>query len=199
MGSIRRIAAVSAVGAALAVAGATAATAQAAATTTTPAAATSQHGEGLSMKIVGFNPAIAKAHGYEIRTDAQGRQYSVKIGAKGAAAAVTPDNSLSGNCGTSYVWYSAIGNQAATLDTGFSGLPEPAIAYTWKVSVTDAVGTGVVSWSGGLALRASWEGTSVTHHSTTGYSYAKVTTGLVTLDDGTYCATLQPSASTTLY
>jgi ABC-type amino acid transport substrate-binding protein len=205
MESIRRIAAVFA-GAALA-AGLAVGTAQAGESTAIPATATAtrtaQHGELISvpMKIVGFDPAVAKAHGYEIRTDAQGHQYSVKIGAKAgsAAARVTPNNSLDGNCGTSYLWYYAIGNQAATLDTGFYNLPAPAIHYTWKVSVTDAIGTGVVPWSGILALRGSWEGQTVTHHGTTGYSTAKVTTGVVELADGTNCVTLQPWDYTYLY
>lgn len=207
MVSIRRIAAAFAASAALAVGLATA-TAQAAEPTAVPATATATASAPatapkgvitMPMKFVGFNKAIAKAHGYEILTDAQGHQYSVKIGAKAGSAAARPNNSLSGNCGTSYLWYNAIGARAATLDTGFENLPVAAVYYIWRVSVTDAIGTGVVPWSGVLALRGSWEGITVTHHGATGYSRAVVTTGLVDLADGTSCVTLQPSDYTYLY
>ena len=52
------------------------------------------------MTITGFNAAVAKAHGYVIRTDAQGREYSVKAGTPDA---VSPDNTVYGNCGSSYI------------------------------------------------------------------------------------------------
>src|ERR1700754_2965341 len=49
------------------------------------------------MTITGFDATVAKAHGYTIRTNAQGQQYSVK---SGAAAAVSPNGVIDGNCGT---------------------------------------------------------------------------------------------------
>jgi hypothetical protein len=41
------------------------------------------------MTITGYNAAVAKAHGYVIRTDAEGRQYSVKAGASHAVRRTT--------------------------------------------------------------------------------------------------------------
>ncbi|HEX6526108.1 MAG TPA: hypothetical protein VF070_39770 [Streptosporangiaceae bacterium] len=71
----------------------------------------------IPMHIIGFNAAVAKAHGYVIRTDSHGRQYSVKAG---APAGVRPDDNpvIDGNCGYSFMWYSARGNHTVFVSTG---------------------------------------------------------------------------------
>lgn len=68
-----------------------------------PAGAAAVRGD---MHVVGFDATVAKAHGYQVRTSADGRQYSVRIG---MAAAVSPDNQVGGNCGFSYVYEYGIG------------------------------------------------------------------------------------------
>src|ERR1700760_546612 len=77
------------------------------------------------MTITGFDATVAKAHGYTIRTNAQGQQYSVK---SGAAAAVSPNGVIDGNCGTSYIYEYAVGNHAVDIQTGFN-IDAPAVAY----------------------------------------------------------------------
>jgi hypothetical protein len=51
------------------------------------------------MKIVGFEQAVAAAHGFTVRTDRAGRQFEVS-----SAGQAVPNGSVSGNCGSSYVY-----------------------------------------------------------------------------------------------
>src|SRR5580704_10981411 len=71
----------------------------------------------VGMHIVGFNAAVAKAHGYEIRTNARGMQYSVKIGSK-----ESPDSDpvVYGRCGDSYIYYNWIGYRSGSPHYGAS-------------------------------------------------------------------------------
>lgn len=50
------------------------------------------------MHLVGYDPAVAKAHGYVIKKDAQGLEYSVKAGAN--PQTIKPNNTIPGDCGT---------------------------------------------------------------------------------------------------
>jgi hypothetical protein len=84
----------------------------------TAAAAThTGHRVYTTMHSVGFDASVAAAHGYEIRTTPDSKQYSVP---KGASAVVTPHNVVGGDCGTSWVWEDGIGNLSVSLDTGFN-------------------------------------------------------------------------------
>jgi hypothetical protein len=68
------------------------------------------------MQVVGFDRKVAAAHGYEIRADGSGKEYSVKAG---APADAQPLNTLPGVCGTSMVQVTPIGNRQALIQTGF--------------------------------------------------------------------------------
>lgn len=59
------------------------------------------------MRVAGFDPAIARAHGYLVRRAPNGTQYPVKAG---SAVTVSPNKVVSGNCGFSYVCEYGIGN-----------------------------------------------------------------------------------------
>jgi hypothetical protein len=146
------------------------------------------------MKIVGFDAAVAKAHGYVIRTDAQGRQYSVKAG-----AAAIPGNRVYGNCGDSWLYEIAVGNHAVDIRTGFD-VNTPAVAFYWKYWMHDRGGTSSHDDGGGLAFRNTWEADDRWGALTPGPANAWVDSGSdAILDDGSVCVTAGPADSTTIY
>ncbi|MDQ2738465.1 MAG: hypothetical protein M3Y35_07605 [Actinomycetota bacterium] len=71
----------------------------------------------MPMHVGGFDAAIARKNGYVVKTDSEGRQYSVKAGVR--SSTVHPDGSVTSNCGTSYVNEYAIRNRAVELYTGY--------------------------------------------------------------------------------
>ena len=148
------------------------------------------------MTIVGFNAAVAKAHGYVIRTDAQGRQYSVKAGAPNV---VSPDNTVYGNCGSSYLYEYAIGLDQVDIKTGFT-VNTPAVAYWWEYSMRDGGGTSSHTRAGGLAARPGWDDKERWGALTRGPARAWVVSGSdAILVNGDVCTSGGPSDSTTIY
>jgi hypothetical protein len=148
------------------------------------------------MKIVGFDAAVARAHGYVIRTDSHGRTYSVKVG---AAATATPDNTVYGNCGSSYLYEYAVGNHAVDIQTGFS-VNTPAVAFWWRYWMHDLGGTSSHTFGGGLDFRYSWADDSRWGALTRGPASAWVDSGSdAILDNGDVCSTAGPRDSTVIY
>ncbi|WP_034269566.1 hypothetical protein [Actinospica robiniae] len=152
--------------------------------------------------VIGFDSAVAKAHGYVIKKDANGREYSVKASAAGlsssAASAVLPAETKDGNCGDSFLEYTAMGSKQATVHTGFNLIGSTAYYYDWDVAVTDSAGTGTKEFYGYLDSDWSWSTMWLTVHSVTGYSYARVVNGYAYQYDGAICYSELPSAEITL-
>lgn len=150
------------------------------------------------MHIVGFDAAVARAHGYVIRTDPRGRQYTAK---KGTKAGATPDNWIVyGNCGYSWITYDALGNRRVVVNTGFD-VYAPAIAYWWQYYMADNGGISSHTHPG-LALSNFWRlnPPDVWGGMTPGYSIAWVAASSYTiLSNGAICSSLGPSASTDIY
>lgn len=145
-----------------------------------------------TMHVVAFNAAVARAHGYTVKTAPDGQQYALANGA------LQPATTVDGNCGTATMDYTATGGKAATVYTGFT-VDDGAWDFNWSVSVADDAGVGNKDWGDPLASDHQWYVTWVTHHSVTGYSFATVTSGAAQLDNGSVCAAAPVSASTTLY
>jgi ABC-type amino acid transport substrate-binding protein len=145
------------------------------------------------MKVTGFDAAVAKAHGYEIRTDAQGRQYSVKIGSKATA---TPNNQIDGNCGSSYIYITgSAGPRTLSVDTGFNVI-FPADSFYWRIWLTDNGGVSTHTWGGGLFLDTGWEHKETYRGMTPGPAYGNVDLNSdAILVDGEVCTTGGPWAS----
>jgi hypothetical protein len=153
----------------------------------------------VGMHIVGFNKAVAAAHGYEIKTAADGRQYSVKKGAVTAAGDVSTENIVYGNCGSSWLYYNAIGNSSNKIETGFQ-LNQAATSYWWLVVMIDGGGQSSRNWAGGLLLRTRWGVTSTATGMTHGFSDAYVSTGSsAILWNGGVCTSGGPSDFTWTY
>ena len=162
----------------------------------TPAPAPQRVEITIPMHVVGFDAAVARAHGYVIRTDAHGREYSVKAG---ASPDVTPDNLVWGLCGFSYLYYNALGNSKVEVNTGFAvaGL---AVIYWWKYWMQDLGGTSSHIHSGGLDFQSSWDTTDTWPGMTPGPSTAWVDTGSdAILSSGAVCSSGGPSDTTTIY
>lgn len=147
----------------------------------------------VAMEVTGVDAAVAKAHGYKVVTLADGRQEAVA-----ASKAVSPNDTIEGDCGDAYLNYYAVGNKEAYVDSGFS-LNQPAVYYYWDVAVKDSAGTGTKLFYGTLADDYTWADEWLTTHSVTGSSTATVTDGWVLLYNGNYCTALDPSSTTTLY
>lgn len=153
------------------------------------------------MQITGFDKSVAAEHGYEIKTGPDGKEYSLKIGATRGQApnAVTPENVVSGNCGSSWLWYDAIGGSAAQINTGFN-LTQPATSYWWLVTIDDGGGHSAQTWSGGLFFRNRWGVTRTVRNMTHGASGAKVSTASsAILWDGAVCTSGGPADFTWVY
>lgn len=124
------------------------------------------------MYISGFDAAVARAHGYKIVTYANGDQQSVPVNPRSglpkgpllvrSAGGLRPDNSgydeVTGDCGTSWIYGNEVSTSHISLESGFD-LTDPAVAYSWVISLSDANGSSRQTASGTLLERKSWEGT----------------------------------------
>jgi hypothetical protein len=157
------------------------------------------------MKVVGFDAAIARAHGYTVHTNAHGQPYVTKNG----AAVASPQNVEEGECGDSWIDYTAIGERStspkyeADFSTGYTlnavdfGL---AIEGYWVVRISDGAGIGDVETANVVDNGVTWSWSEETFHSVTGYSLATVlVSSYVYTDEGWICNSAGPYASTTLY
>jgi hypothetical protein len=161
------------------------------------------------MNVVGFNAAIAKAHGYKIVTYANCDQQSVPVNPRSRLPkspilrhhhrGMSPDGNsdydkVIGNCGTSWIAVMQTGPSQVQMASGFGVNSSPAVGYSWTVSLTDANGTSTQSASGALFLRTSW-GRSWNNLFQHTYTFDYVQSGLADLEDGTICYAGRPSVS----
>jgi hypothetical protein len=148
------------------------------------------------MHVVGFDAAVARAHGYQIKTAANGRQYPARAGA--ASSAVSPDNQVGGNCGISYVYEYGIGNRAIELYTGYS-VTGSVYQWYWTVRLDDRGGSSYQRFQGG-ANAGTWQTDRVVGGLTRGGARATVINGssVAFLNDGRICSSGGPYDSTTI-
>lgn len=132
------------------------------------------------MRLIGVDAAVAKAHGFSTQR------------------AVQPDNTVYGDCGSSYVTVTPVGNLHALIQTGFT-VNENAVEYSWTVHVVDDYGVSDKHWSGGLAFRTSWIGTNNFHSSGTGWVFVSVTSGIAIMWNGDICFSEGPWAQAYIY
>ncbi|HUN36854.1 MAG TPA: hypothetical protein VMU95_33065 [Trebonia sp.] len=159
------------------------------------------------MTVVGFNPAIAKAHGYKIVTYANGDEQSVPVNPRSGLPkspilrrdrGIVPANSdydkVIGNCGTSWIAVMQTAPGQVQVASGFTVSSSPALGYSWTVSLSDANGTSQQSASGSLWFRSAWARTWTNLNQHT-YTFDYVESGLANLEDGTICYAGRPSVT----
>jgi hypothetical protein len=140
------------------------------------------------MKVTGYDPEVAKANGYEIRTDPQGRQYSVKVG---TPTGMTPANEVSGNCGVSWIYEVAQGGVIAI-----------AVSFEWKYWMGDPGGVTSHTHSGPLSSTDWHTPPDYWSHLTAGSASSWVDTSghaWAILNDGRVCVGGNASDHTTIF
>ena len=149
-----------------------------------------------TLKAVGVDRAVAKAHGFEVRVGADGIEYPVKRGT------VPRLDTRAGDCGTSFLYFTAVDTRKhyTSIYTGFDLAPgrRGAVTVDWVVHVTDNYGVSNKEWHTTEASVHSW-------HKTKGFTasgptpvYGNVSIGVVILWDGTVCLSAGPKASARL-
>ena len=134
----------------------------------------------MPMRLGGFDPAVAKAHGFSTKSP------------------IKPDNTVYGECGSSYVKITPTGNAHGLIQTGFT-VDENAVSYSWTVHVLDDYGVSNKHWGGTLALRTSWVGTNNFHSTGPDWAYVEVTYGVAVMWDGDICYSEGPWDNEYLY
>lgn len=136
------------------------------ASTTVPTGATTQQ-----MTLVGYQSIDVPSSGPATVTLTNGQELTVpnaiglelqqtaKIGSTSASASsssASPDNSVSGNCGTSWIYMNPNSNNSGVIiSSGFEVIPSvlgDPISYNWEVNVYNSTysRTRNPSWSGAL-------------------------------------------------
>lgn len=154
------------------------------------------------MKVVSYDRQVAAAHGFEIRADAAGIEYSVPVGTaptasargarKASVAAAFPAGTTPGNCGTSFVHLT--GTRAKPrMSTGFE-VYTAVVFRKWGVKVS-APGVSYDYNMDGGPSGAAWSDFR-TPKFVAGVTTARVNDGsFAQLIDGGNCASLNPSTS----
>lgn len=122
----------------------------------------------MPMRVIGFDPAVAKAHGFSTKSP------------------IRPDNTVYGDCGSSYVKITPTGNAHGLIQTGFT-VDEDAVSYSWTVHVIDDYGVSNKHWSGTLLFRTSWVGTNDFHSTGPDWAFVEVTYGVAVMWNGDVC------------
>jgi hypothetical protein len=163
------------------------------------------------MYVAGFDPAIARAHGYKIVTYADGDQQSVPVnpGSRLPRSPILhhgyplhPDansdyDKVYGNCGISWISVLQTAPSQVQIATGFTVTPAPAIGVSWTISVNTSLGSGtseLVVPPTAFTPRTSWgqAWTGIPQHI---YSFDYIKSGAAFLDNGTVCYAGQANVS----
>ncbi|MFF7993400.1 hypothetical protein ACFZDG_26840 [Kitasatospora xanthocidica] len=180
------------------------------------------HGEA-GLRLTGYDAAVAEAHGYVIKTTADGMQYTVRKNATpaedvtaqakavalwgksvkpapGVAAQPASHDEWNDVCGKAWLDGDAVGGRAIKVSSGFNLLPgQAAVFYYWHVHAVDGGGVSNHAWGpSGLWDRQEWHGTWAPGGLTMGSAYTRLDsdTSYATLDDGSVC---HPATLTVYY
>lgn len=156
------------------------------------------------MTFVGFDRAVARSNGYEIRTGADGLEYAVRRGAApdapplatglSAVGEAVTLGTVFGNCGSSSVFIDPTTRGRYRVDTAWS-VNIRAVWYNWRVDVTGpAPANGVHTWGGPLLGRSSWTGSARGAVNRSG-TYRAVASGSATDAFGRTCTSGRPTDS----
>jgi hypothetical protein len=199
MRSQMRRAVLAAIALVLALAGGAVVAGGAAAAATPPSQATKS-----SLAAVAFIPEVAAEHGYSTTAYAALPRTSTanvtsgQVGAATSGGQVTPNNTVYGSCGSSWLYLSGGNNEYRTA-TGFS-VVNIAVLFGWWVDVWGPYGFyRQHSWGSGY-FSSSWATSPWFPVDDSGYYTAQVNGGsYAVLIDGRVCTSLGPASSTSVY
>jgi hypothetical protein len=142
---------------------------------------------------------VAEANGYEIRTNPNGTQYSVK---KGTPVEAVPFDVVSGGCGTSWMWLTALGNREVYINTGFY-VRDAVVDFSWTATLDDEGGTTKHDFPGRYDADGYVDLNRIVGGLTVGSAAASVQAfpalNFAILVDGSVCFSGGPSDSTYIY
>lgn len=156
------------------------------------------------MSSTGFDKNVATANGFEIRTNADGQEYSAPVSPAAVLAVEraakstgsTIQNTVNGNCGTSTLLMSRVGGTTSVRIGTSYRVKLPSASHKWSVNVINKLGVSSVNFdgvAGGTTWSAVRESVNVrTNQGTT----AQVTPGsFAVLISGEICYSGSPTAS----
>jgi hypothetical protein len=176
----------------------------------------------VGMVLTGFDPEVARANGFEIVTLPDGATASVPQDLVQAAASgeyrptdgVLPPHggieshgygSGSGECGTSWVDISPIGNHKAALSSGMDlvSAAGSVVGVTWHINIHDTGGTSQQGYgtSNGVNYGASWVAYTRILGLSPGFVDATIVwyTSWVATSRGWLCYSVGPTATDIIY
>lgn len=144
------------------------------------------------MKRAGVNHATAQAHGYEVRVDSDGTEYSAPKGSP------VVQDTRPGSCGNSWIYFTRVdpGRHYTSVYTGFDLAPGQAgaIYVDWRVSILDDFGVSHWPWHDPTASVHWWEKHKDFTAGGRTTAYADVQVGSIAeLWDGTLCLSAGPT------
>lgn len=148
--------------------------------------------------------SISTENGGKVLRDPEGRELA-RIPQKGGGGQVTPTNTVTGNCGSSFFYLYDTSGASFAMRTGFS-VPSNAFDFDWYVNVRgeNSFQTDNWDWSdaGPMWPSTSWTSgyVSSTQDTVAGtYYYGRVTYGQAFLVNGAVCTSGYPNDGKWLY
>lgn len=147
----------------------------------------------IPMVAVGYDPAVARANGFELRRSPSGQAISVKRGHPTSSGTTVPLGTVGGDCGYSSVSLSNPSNLTYKVQTGFLVYTR-AVGYSWSVQVTGPGYARTHKWGGLLRLASSWTGSATaTIAPRQRGEYFAYASGSATLVNGLICRSNNPA------
>lgn len=154
------------------------------------------------MVLIGFDEEVANANGYHLVDLADGSTVSVpnsQLSSEVGSLAVTPLNTVGGNCGSSTLYMFDSGGGKAAVGTSFT-VKRPAVSYQWSVTIAGSPGTYVKNFGGLLKNRTNWTSSFTWTVPASSYYHAAVSTGsYAILNNGGVCYSGGPTDATWVY
>lgn len=174
-------------------------------TTATAAEVDEATGASVQMQAVKLTADSATAYGYDVRTDADGRQWASDASAPEgdfSHAVLIPEDTdasargiVNGNCGSAWVFF----NSKISIRTGYTiatpwGAP---VSQTWPVAIKSSIDFESYDFSGLAAWGSqTWEATrAISTQALNGQELEALAGGSVLTSNGSICISGSPTAS----
>lgn len=146
---------------------------------------------------------------YDGATGTELARVAIGVGGSSSGGTISPYNTVTGNCGTSYIYLQNLNNLRYQFSTGWDLTTGSAYNFDWSISVTASwtfphSGSYYHGWSDAGPLWPTGHWTSGWQQSTTDAPsgtnhFAQVTSGYVYRSDGAVCYAGSATAATTVW